>query len=194
VPDRREATFLGCGDFSGWNVRSNPTARIRLGALFDRPHGPLSVLPAAFPQTIPRPSPPPVQLRDHPVRRDHRGDHAPIRRHEEVVARAARSQARRRSSIPQAVERSELWIADQGCDLILGDLSVHPALRAMPPDPRLGFRQEGGKGLAPGRCPRVRHSMLIRSRPTQGDKNECGTNGKQMRADEVGIKTLRQLH
>jgi hypothetical protein len=57
----------------------------------------------------------------------------------------------------------------------------------MPPNPRIGFSQEGGERLVPGRGPRVRHCLFTRSTPTQGNKNEKRTYGKLMRAYEVGI-------
>jgi hypothetical protein len=139
---------------------------------------PHSILPTAFPQTVPRPSPPPVQFRDHAIRRDHRRNHAAIRRHEEVVARTAGRQARRWPSIPQAVERTELRVADQCCDLMHRDFPVQPALRAMPPNLRFWLGQNGGNGLAPGRRPRVRHRLFTRSTPTHCDKNGKRTNGK----------------
>jgi hypothetical protein len=48
----------------------------------------------------------------------------------------------------------------------------------MPPNPRFGFREEGGQRLVPGRSPRVRHFVLARSTPTQGDKNGKRTDFK----------------
>jgi hypothetical protein len=149
----------------------------------------LSVLTAALQQARPRPSPPPMQLRYQAVRRGHGRDEPTVLSHEEVVARAARSQARRWPSIPQAVERSKLGIADQGCDLIHRDLTVESTLRAMPPNPRIGFGQEGGQRLVPGRGPRVRHCLFTRSTPTQGDKNGKRTNGKLMWADSVPVSS-----
>jgi hypothetical protein len=125
-----------------------------------------SLLAAALQQARPRPSPSPMQLRDQAVRRDHGRYESAVPSHEEVIARAAQRQAWRRSSIPQTVERPELGIADQGCDLIHRYLTVESTLRAVPPNPRIGFGQEGGERLVPGRGPRVRHDVsLVQRRP-----------------------------
>lgn len=124
------------------------------------------IITAALEQTVAGSLPSAMQPPDHRIGGSHGSvDPAFPARHVEVCRLASWRQAGTGPSIPEAVERSELRVADERSNLIARHPLMQPAAGAVPPYGHIGVRQNRGEGLVPRGCPRVWHAAYSTDRP-----------------------------